>query len=92
LISHWQINLGWSAISTSVHLLPVGLMPLLISFTTGWFKHIDAKWSILVGNLFAVVGTVLFQYGGDTEAYWRFIFPGLIIGCAGVMVVYVQTK
>jgi hypothetical protein len=91
-ISLWQTAFGWSAIEAALHVLPVGVACMLLAFSGGLAKWADPKWLIIGGQLGALVGLVLFQYGGTKQAYWPYVFPGLVIGSAGDMMCYILAK
>jgi hypothetical protein len=91
-ISLWQTTFHWSALSTAVHILPTGIVCFLISFTSGVAKRLDPKWLILVAQVVALAGTILFQFANTQDKYWPFVFPGLILGSGGAMMCYTHAK
>ena len=63
-----------------------------MSFTIHFWKKIPRKVYILVGLALAAIGTVLFTFGDARDTYWRFVFPGIILGSSGTMLVYVHVR
>ncbi len=72
--------------------LPPGVVALLMSFTGSLANRISPKWLILFGNTLAFIGTILFPFTGREDRYWPLVFPGLVIGSAGMMITYVHSK
>jgi hypothetical protein len=91
-ISLWQTTFHWSALSTAVHILPIGIVCFIMSFTSGVAKRMDPKWLILVAQIVSLAGTLLFQFANTQDKYWRFVFPGLILGSGGSMMCYTHAK
>ncbi|TXT12917.1 hypothetical protein VHUM_01318 [Vanrija humicola] len=76
----------------AVRLLPQGIAMFVVSICLSTKPVLLSKprWSILVGMAFAITGYVMFsqsrtQLGKD---YWRFIFPGGILGCGGMTIAF----
>ncbi|KAG2050525.1 MFS general substrate transporter [Suillus hirtellus] len=89
----WQNVFEWSAISSAVHMLPLGAAAFVMSFTGSLSRIFSPKWIILTGLFFGMVANVLMALGGGKpEYYWPYIFPALSIGSAGVMLTYTHTN
>jgi len=91
-IQYWQDVYHWTAVSAAIHLLPPGVVALLMSFTGSLANRISPKWLILFGNTLAFIGTILFPFTGKEDRYWPLVFPGLVIGSAGMMITYVHSN
>lgn len=55
-------------------------------------NKISPKWIILFGEILVFIGTILFPFCGRQGHYWSRVFPGLLIGSSGMMLVYVHSK
>ncbi|KAI0628440.1 MFS general substrate transporter [Trametes polyzona] len=88
----WQQVYGWSAIKSGLHMIPVGISATLLSFTSPLGRYVSRKLLILLGHILAIAGTILLAFGDAERTYWRFVFPGLIIGSAGAMVIYMHVS
>ncbi|CAA7263630.1 unnamed protein product [Cyclocybe aegerita] len=89
----WEVVYGWSAITTAVHFLPVALgifpaLPLAAVLQSKW----RLKWVILLGFVLLLTGTILLPFGDSRERYWRFVFPGFLLGTAGAALIYATTN
>ena len=47
---------------------------------------------MLFGETLAIVATVLFTFADRPERYWSFVFPGCVIGSAGVVLTYTHAQ
>ncbi|KAJ8495123.1 hypothetical protein ONZ45_g13001 [Pleurotus djamor] len=89
----WQEVYGWSALITAVHFLPISLMGIpFIIISDILQKTLRLKYVIMVGMLITVAGTVLLPFADSREHYWRFAFPALLLGTAGVTVVFTTSN
>ncbi|KAG2048631.1 MFS general substrate transporter [Suillus hirtellus] len=89
----WQNVFEWSAISSAVHMLPIGVAAFAISFTGPLSRIFSPKWIILTGLSLCMVATVLLALGGGKpEEYWPYIFPAFFVGSAGAMLTYTHTN
>ncbi|KAI0666963.1 MFS general substrate transporter [Trametes maxima] len=88
----WQQVHGWSAIDSGVHMIPVGIAATLISFTSPLGGRISRKVFIVSGHILAIAGTILLAFGDAENKYWRFVFPGVILGSAGAMIIYMHVS
>ena len=56
---------------------------------------VSARWPIFVGMVLSGVGYILYIFSrGELgkDGYWRFLFPGLILGSGGAMAAFLATK
>ncbi|KAG2132735.1 major facilitator superfamily domain-containing protein [Suillus bovinus] len=89
----WQNVFGWSAISSAVHMFPIGVVAFVMSFTGSLSRIVSPKWIILTGLSFCMVATVLLALGGGKpHDYWPYIFPAFAVGSAGAMLTYTHTN
>ncbi|KAF8636098.1 hypothetical protein AX17_003803 [Amanita inopinata Kibby_2008] len=85
----WQEVYGWSTIITAVHFLPLGIASIPFMAASGFLQQlVPLKYVIVVGQIIAIVGTVLLPFADSAAHYWRFAFPGICIGTAGVTIVF----
>ncbi|KAF8836837.1 MFS general substrate transporter, partial [Paxillus ammoniavirescens] len=85
----WQDIFHWSAISTAIHMFPIGVTAFAASFTGSLSRVFSPKWLILTGLSFLVVATTLLAFGGGRpDQYWLFVFPAFVLGSAGAMLTY----
>ncbi|KAF8580291.1 MFS general substrate transporter [Ramaria rubella] len=86
---YYQLVFGWSAIKTAVHFLPSGITSLIVMPpTTMLMAKYPLKWIIFAGQVICLVGALLFPFGDTKPHYWNFVFPGFIIGTAGMTIVF----
>ncbi|KIJ09575.1 hypothetical protein PAXINDRAFT_17334 [Paxillus involutus ATCC 200175] len=89
----WQDIFHWSAISTAIHMFPIGVTAFAASFTGSLSRVFSPKWLILTGLSFLVVATTLLALGGGRpDQYWPFVFPAFVLGSAGAMLTYTHTN
>ncbi|KAI0692857.1 MFS general substrate transporter [Cerioporus squamosus] len=88
----WQQVYGWSAIEAGVRMIPIGISATLLSFTSPLGGYISRKYLILVGQTLTIVATILLAFGDAPDRYWRFVFPGLVVGSAGAMITYMHVR
>jgi nitrate/nitrite transporter NarK len=72
--------------------LPIGVAALAGGFTGPLSQKVNPKWLILAGEIMVIVGSILFPFATKPDRYWPIVFPAFIIGSAGAMLVYTQTK
>ncbi|KAG1894058.1 major facilitator superfamily domain-containing protein [Suillus fuscotomentosus] len=60
----WQNVFEWSAISSAVHMLPIGVASFIMSFTGSLSRIFSPKCIILTGVSFCMIATVLLALGG----------------------------
>jgi nitrate/nitrite transporter NarK len=55
-------------------------------------RHFPLKWILVVAQCLTMIGTLLLTFGDTPQKYWSFVFPGLIIGTAGISPAYIGVK
>lgn len=94
LATYFQTALGNSAILAAVKLLPMGITALVVGTLTQ-----AAPWLITrpryvqpIASALCFAGSMLFAFsnGGAGNDYWRYLFPGQVIGTAGGMIVFIS--
>ncbi|OSC97055.1 MFS general substrate transporter [Trametes coccinea BRFM310] len=88
----WQQVYGWSAIKSGLRMIAIGISATVISFTSSLGRYVPRKLLIVAGHVLAIAGTILLTFGDAEDDYWRLVFPGLIIGSAGAMVIYMHVS
>ncbi|KAG1723918.1 major facilitator superfamily domain-containing protein [Suillus paluster] len=89
----WQNVFHWSVISSAVHMFPIGIIALTMSFTGPLSRIFSPKWIILTGLSLCMVATVLLALGGgNPQDYWPYIFPAFTLGSGGAMLAYTHTN
>ncbi|KAG2153646.1 MFS general substrate transporter [Suillus bovinus] len=93
-VSLWQDIYGWSALSSAVHMLPIGITAFVFSFSSRvkGIGAMNAKWLILCGALMMMTALVLFAFANGPDKYWSLVFPGFIIGSAGAMLTNISAN
>ena len=94
LATWFQTALGDSAILAAVKLLPMGITALVVGTLTQAmpFLIVRPKYVQPIASMLCFAGSMLFAYsnGGQGSDYWRYLFPGQIIGTAGGMLIFVS--
>lgn len=90
----WQDVYQWSAMSSAVHMLPIGITAFIFTFAyrVTWLRSLSAKWVILFGALMMMAALVLFAFADGPDKYWSLVFPGFIIGSAGAMLTNISAN
>jgi nitrate/nitrite transporter NarK len=88
----WQDVYEWSALIAAIHELPLGIILFAVAYTDGIARKINVKWLILFGQFCMMIGTLLCTFADAPDKYWRFVFPGFIIGSAGATLAYTHAK
>jgi nitrate/nitrite transporter NarK len=88
----WQQVFRWSAMNAAVHAIPVGVVCVLVAGTGSLTQRIEPRWLILAALALAVAGTALFQFCDQPSDYWKYTFPGFILGSSGSILVYINAK
>jgi MFS family permease len=96
LIETFMTVHGEKPIIAAVRLLPQGVIALAVTLLLTWKPKLVSRprWTILIGMILGIVGYVLMTrtstfVGTD---YWRFLFPGFILGSGGMMAVFTSTN
>jgi MFS family permease len=89
----WELVYGWSSMKSAIHFLPIalGMFPIL-PLSAGLQSKIRLKWVILIGQVLVLAGTVLLPFADSPERYWRFAFPGFLLGTSGCALIYTTTN
>lgn len=73
--------------------LPLGVISFpMIAVAIVLQKNFSLKWVILMGEILVIAGTLLLPFADSKPHYWRYAFPGFVLGSAGTTVVYATTK
>ncbi|KAG1727619.1 major facilitator superfamily domain-containing protein [Suillus lakei] len=91
-VSLWQGVYKWSAMSSAVHMLPIGITAFIFSFANRVMPPSSAKWLILCGAFMMMAALVLFSFADRPDKYWPLVFPGFIIGSAGAMLTNISAN
>ncbi|KAL0246983.1 hypothetical protein I308_104015 [Cryptococcus tetragattii IND107] len=93
LATFFQENLHDSAIMAAVKLLPMGIIALIVGGLTQAVPQLimRPKYVQPIASVLCLAGSLLFAFsdGGPGDKYWKFLFPGQLIGTAGAMVIFV---
>lgn len=96
LATFFQETLHDSAIMAAVKLLPMGITALIVGGLTQAVPQLIMRPRYVqpVASALCLAGSLLFAFsdGGPGDKYWRFLFPGQVIGTAGAMIVFVGMK
>lgn len=103
IYSWWSLNFvplieifvrvhGEISIIAAVRVLPQSLAAMAITALLTFYPKLVSRprWPITLGLIASIVGYVLFSQSGTQVGtdYWRYLFPGQIVGSAGMMVVF----
>ncbi|KAG2342562.1 MFS general substrate transporter [Suillus weaverae] len=93
-VSLWQDVYQWSAMSSAVHMLPIGITAFVFSFANRvkGLSSMSAKWPILCGALMMMTALVLFAFADGPDKYWSLVLPGFIVGSAGAMLTNISAN
>lgn len=87
---------GERPIIAALRLLPQGVVALTVTLIlTKWPRFVRRpRWPIISGMVLGIVGYVLMTRPNrfDNAEYWRYLFPGFIVGSGGMMVVFTATN
>lgn len=94
IATYFQTALGDTPILAAVKLLPMGITALFVGTLTQALPWLITRPRYVqpVASAFCFAGSMLFAFsgGGHGNDYWRFMFPGQIIGTAGGMIIFVS--
>jgi MFS family permease len=83
-------------IIAAVRVLPQSISAAFVTLLLTFLPKLVNKprWPISIGLIVGIVGYVLFSQSGTQVGndYWRFLFPGFVIGSAGTMAVFTGTN
>lgn len=73
--------------------LPLGLIAIpAAGIATTLQKYFSLKWVLIIGSVMSIAGSLLFPFANSHSRYWSLVFPGFLIGSAGMTIVYVTAK
>ncbi|KAJ3477572.1 hypothetical protein NLI96_g10372 [Meripilus lineatus] len=88
----WQNVYHWSAIITTLHMIPLGIVGFAASFTGPVSRVISPKWVLLFAQGLLAISSILLHFADAPNRYFPFALPGFIIGTAGCMLTYAHTN
>lgn len=93
IATYFQVALGDSAILAAVKLLPMGITALFVGVGSQAMPWLITRPRFVqpVASALCFAGSMLFAFsgGGHGSDYWRYMFPGQIIGTAGGMIIFI---
>ncbi|WWC87529.1 uncharacterized protein L201_002419 [Kwoniella dendrophila CBS 6074] len=93
IATYFQEALGNSPILTAVKLLPMGITALIVGTISQGLPWLITKPRFVqpVSSALAFAGAMLFAFsnGGQGKDYWKFMFPGQVIGTTGALICYI---
>ena len=93
IATFFQDALGDSPILAAAKLLPMGISALFVGGATQAFPRLITRPRYVqpIASLLCFTGSMLFAFshGGGGKDYWRYMFPGQIIGTTGGMIVFI---
>ncbi|RAL09633.1 MFS transporter [Aspergillus homomorphus CBS 101889] len=82
-------NFGFSALSTALRFLPLGITACVVNFVIPMLlAPVGARKLLIASWLLALAGLILLTRMGAGEDYWRLCLPGMILYIAGIGTVY----
>jgi nitrate/nitrite transporter NarK len=54
--------------------------------------HFPLKWLLVSAQGLTLIATLLLTFGDSPSHYWPFVFPGFILGTAGIAAAYMWVK
>ncbi|KAK4703392.1 hypothetical protein P7C70_g2833, partial [Phenoliferia sp. Uapishka_3] len=88
----WQEELRWKPIHVAAAMLPQGIIAFIIGGVTQKVPGIITKprTTIPIGAALIMIAEILvyFSEGGVGKDYWKFVFPGFLLGSAGAILAY----
>lgn len=93
IATYFQVALGDSPILAAVKLLPMGVTALFVGVGSQAMPWLITRPRFVhpVASALCFAGSMLFAFsgGGHGDDYWRYMFPGQIIGTAGGMIIFI---
>lgn len=93
IATYFQTAIGDTPILAAVKLLPMGITALVVGVMTQMLPWLITRPRYVqpVASALTMAGSLLFAFsgGGHGKDYWRFMFPGQILGTAGGMIVFI---
>ncbi|KAG7096116.1 hypothetical protein E1B28_006790 [Marasmius oreades] len=85
----WQDVYGWTPIQVALRFLPLGVLGFpVIAIANVMQQKLPLKWVIFAGQVIGIVGTVLLPFADSPQHYWRFAFPGFVLGTTGMTIIF----
>lgn len=79
-----QNVLKYSALGVAVHLLPQAIGGIIVNIIAGLILHrVSNKLLTGIGALSYLVAAILLATMRESNAYWPFIFPSLLLSVVG---------
>ncbi|KAK5172277.1 uncharacterized protein LTR77_003915 [Saxophila tyrrhenica] len=90
--SQFLVNVqGKPALTAAIQYLPFAIAPLIAMPILGaLYSKINPKWTIMMGEILAIAGCILFSRNDERTHYWSYSFPGLILISLGVACFFVN--
>nr|POE79795.1 drug resistance protein [Quercus suber] len=80
-----ETGLGFSALSTAVRFLPLGVTAIVVNIVAPIIvKFVNPRPILTVGWTLGLVGVLLLSFIKSQDDYWRFCLPGEILYIAGI--------
>ncbi|WVW85472.1 hypothetical protein I302_107510 [Kwoniella bestiolae CBS 10118] len=96
LTTYFQDVLGISPVITGIKILPMGITALITGGLTHPFPFLVLRPKIVLPlcTVMCLIGSLLFAFcdGGAGANYWKYVFPGLVIGTAGGIIAYISAN
>ncbi len=74
----------------AIHSLPCGITGGIITIHAAIYpKHYRPRYLLGPAFILCAIGSLLFSFADTEDKYWRFMFPGLVIGTIGGACAYV---
>jgi hypothetical protein len=87
LTLYMQDILGYSSLQVAVHLLPLGIVGVIVDIGTGLILHcVNNKLLTAIAAVSYIVGAILLAVMKEGNLYWSYIFPSLILSVVGAEV------
>ncbi|KAK4687340.1 hypothetical protein P7C73_g2775, partial [Tremellales sp. Uapishka_1] len=87
--TYFQDELHWKPIHVAAAIVPQGVMGLIVGGSAQFVPQIISKprHTIAIGAVLIIIGEILqvLSNGGHGKDYWKFVFPGFIVGSAGAI-------
>jgi hypothetical protein len=93
LTSWWQDKIHYTDVGVAVRFLPLGTAGGLVA-TVGakLAEKVPSKWVALAAEVLLIMGTIFFPFADQSDRYWPVIFPGMLLGTMGAMILYVTCR
>lgn len=96
LIEYWLEYMGEKAIIVSLRALAEGVTPMVVTIVlTKWGRLMEfPRISITFGGLLGIAAYIMFIFSGTHVGrdYWRYMFPAMLFGAAGMCIVFTATR